>query len=198
MASSTPDLSLWLGLYRRRTPGVRRARRTRRSSSDDFGDPQPDRTPAHRARMRRPCAVNEENYLTGTAGVGRGSRSDPAGRSTSAASATITSGPASGNTSSWPSIPTRSTGTSAAANKLVRIDPDPDGLYRSIVFPGLWLDPAALLRETSSRGHRTPSSAAWPRPSTPLRRPPRRRGGATHQRRDEAAFAPRRSRRPRP
>ena len=28
--------------------------------------------------------------------------------------------------------------------KLVRIDPGPDGLYRSMAFPGLWLDPAAL------------------------------------------------------
>ena len=28
---------------------------------------------------------------------------------------------------------------------LARVAPDPDGLYRSTVFPGLWLDPAALL-----------------------------------------------------
>ena len=26
------------------------------------------------------------------------------------------------------------------------LQPDPDGIYRSEVFPGLWLDPAALLR----------------------------------------------------
>jgi hypothetical protein len=32
-------------------------------------------------------------------------------------------------------------------DKLVRINPDPDGIYRSEVFPGLWLDPAALLRK---------------------------------------------------
>ena len=31
-------------------------------------------------------------------------------------------------------------------DELVRIDPDPDGLYRSAAFPGLWLDPSALLR----------------------------------------------------
>jgi Uma2 family endonuclease len=29
-------------------------------------------------------------------------------------------------------------------DRLVRVDPDPDGLYRSVAFPGLWLDPAAL------------------------------------------------------
>ncbi len=28
--------------------------------------------------------------------------------------------------------------------RLVRIPPDPDGLYRSKAFPGLWLDPVAL------------------------------------------------------
>ncbi len=30
--------------------------------------------------------------------------------------------------------------------KLVKVKPDPDGLYRSKAFPGMWLDPAALLR----------------------------------------------------
>jgi Uma2 family endonuclease len=32
-------------------------------------------------------------------------------------------------------------------NRLVRIKADPDGIYRSKVFPGLWLDPAALFAE---------------------------------------------------
>jgi Uma2 family endonuclease len=32
-------------------------------------------------------------------------------------------------------------------DQLVRITPDADGIYRSQVFPGLWLDPAALLRK---------------------------------------------------
>ena len=32
-------------------------------------------------------------------------------------------------------------------DRLLRIAPDPDGLYRSRAFPGLWLDPAALLRD---------------------------------------------------
>ena len=31
-------------------------------------------------------------------------------------------------------------------DKLVRIPPDADGIHRSWAFPGLWLDPAALLR----------------------------------------------------
>jgi len=29
--------------------------------------------------------------------------------------------------------------------RLVEVPPDPDGIHRSAVFPGLWLDPAALL-----------------------------------------------------
>jgi Uma2 family endonuclease len=32
-------------------------------------------------------------------------------------------------------------------DRLVRVPPDPDGLYRSRVFPGLWLDPAAFFAD---------------------------------------------------
>jgi Uma2 family endonuclease len=53
-------------------------------------------------------------------------------------------------------------------DKLVRIRPDPDGIYRSQVFPGLWLDPAALLRGDPAtvfavldRGLATPEHAAF-------------------------------------
>ena len=35
--------------------------------------------------------------------------------------------------------------------KLVAIAPDTDGLYRSAAFPGLWLDPAALIRGDTRR-----------------------------------------------
>ena len=34
--------------------------------------------------------------------------------------------------------------------RLVRIPPGPDGLYRSEAFPGLWLDPEALLEDDSA------------------------------------------------
>ena len=53
-------------------------------------------------------------------------------------------------------------------DKLVSIPPDPDGIYRSEVFPGLWLDPAALLRkdfagvlDVLDRGLATPEHAAF-------------------------------------
>jgi hypothetical protein len=52
---------------------------------------------------------------------------------------------------------------------LVRRAPsEADGLYRSVVFPGLWLDPAALLagdrpriRAVVDQGCRTPEHAAF-------------------------------------
>jgi hypothetical protein len=52
--------------------------------------------------------------------------------------------------------------------KLVKVPPDADGLYRSAAFPGLWLDPAALLagdrralRAAVDRGLATPDHAAF-------------------------------------
>ena len=37
------------------------------------------------------------------------------------------------------------------AGKLVVVPPDPDGWYRSAAFPGLWLDPSALLAHDTRR-----------------------------------------------
>jgi Uma2 family endonuclease len=52
--------------------------------------------------------------------------------------------------------------------RLVRIGPDPDGLYRSKAFPGLWLDPAAFFDDdgpaivaTLERGLATEEHAAF-------------------------------------
>jgi hypothetical protein len=52
--------------------------------------------------------------------------------------------------------------------RLVDLEPDPDGIYRSEVFPGLWLDPAALLAGDRKRlravvelGCATPEHAAF-------------------------------------
>jgi Uma2 family endonuclease len=54
------------------------------------------------------------------------------------------------------------------AGKLVALSPGPDGLYRSEVFPGLWLDPQALLagdrrrvRAALEQGLTTPEHAAF-------------------------------------
>ncbi len=65
MASSTPDVSLWIGLYRRRTPGVREAD----GATLDTGRIR--RAPARSNLLRiepergGACYINEENYLTG-------------------------------------------------------------------------------------------------------------------------------------
>jgi Uma2 family endonuclease len=52
--------------------------------------------------------------------------------------------------------------------RFVDLEPGPDGIYRSEVFPGLWLDPAALLagdtrqlRAVVERGCATPEHAAF-------------------------------------
>ena len=52
--------------------------------------------------------------------------------------------------------------------RLVRVEPDADGLYRSAAFPGLWLDPAAWFAEdlprlaaTIDRGLASPEHAAF-------------------------------------
>ena len=37
------------------------------------------------------------------------------------------------------------------SGSLVRVSPDPDGLYRSAFLPGLWLDPEALVRGDTRR-----------------------------------------------
>ena len=48
-----------------------------------------------------------------------------------------------------------------------RAAPGADGIYRSEVFPGLWLDPRGTLRRRPRRPDRGPRSRAWPPPSTP-------------------------------
>ena len=52
-------------------------------------------------------------------------------------------------------------------NKYVPLQPGPDGIHRSVVFPGLWLDAKALiagdsaaLLRTAQLGHGSPEHAA--------------------------------------
>ncbi len=53
-------------------------------------------------------------------------------------------------------------------DRLIRVEPDHDGIYRSVAFPGLWLDPAAFLAkdvpailEVLRRGLASPEHAAF-------------------------------------
>ncbi len=59
----------------------------------------------------------------------------------------------SSNTSSSPSTPTRLVDIVREGDRLVRVPADPDGIYRSRVFRGLWLDPAALFAYGQFSGH---------------------------------------------
>ena len=57
----------------------------------------------------------------------------------------------SANTSSGASAIPRSTGSSCRDGQYERLEPGADGILRSEVFPGLWLDPAALIGGDSAR-----------------------------------------------
>ncbi len=68
--------------------------------------------------------------------------------------------------SSW--IPTESTGSCVGVTTSRRFPLVPNGVYRSEVFPGLWLDAKALFDEDRrklirvlKRGLRTPEHAAF-------------------------------------
>ncbi|MGP0067659.1 MAG: hypothetical protein ACLQGP_29195 [Isosphaeraceae bacterium] len=63
--------------------------------------------------------------------------------------------------------------------RFVDLKPGPDGIYRSEVFPGLWLDPAALLigdtrrlRAVVDLGCATPEHAAFVAKLAAARRTP--------------------------
>jgi Uma2 family endonuclease len=163
---STPDVSLWLGLYRRRTPGVRQADGATLILGE-FGEPQPDALLRIEPERGGSCSVNEENYLTGPpeliVEVARSSRSFDLGgkrddyeRSGVREYIVVALDP---DEIHW---------HVRRGERLERILPDPDGLYRSAAFPGLWLDPAALLSgdlegsiATLDRGLATPEHAAF-------------------------------------
>ena len=140
---STPDITIWLGLYRRRTPGVRQADGATLILGE-FGEPQPDALLRIEPERGGSCFVNEENYLTGPpeliVEVARSSRPIDLG----------------GKRDDYERAGVREYVVVALDpdevhwhvrrdDRLERIPPGPYGLYRSAAFPGLWLDPAALL-----------------------------------------------------
>ena len=53
---------------------------------------------------------------------------------------------ASANTSSGGPATAPSTGSSSERERYDRLAPGPDGVFRSEVFPGLWLDAGAMIR----------------------------------------------------
>lgn len=163
--SGSFDVTTWLGLYRARTPGVQGLNDTT-TLMDDLGVPQPD----SQLRILPECggqSRDEGDYVGGApelvAETARSSRKLDLG----------------GKRDDYERAGVREYVVVALdakevhwhvrrGDRLVRIDPDPDGLHRSAVFPGLWLDPAALLNRdmagvltTLERGLATPEHAAF-------------------------------------
>ena len=163
---STPDIIIWLGLYRRRTPGLRLADGAT-VVLDKFGEPQPDALLRIEPELGGTCSVNEDNYLTGppemVVEVAKSSRLfDLGAKRTDYERAgvqeyiVVTLDP---HDVHW---------YVRRAKKLVRMRLGRDGLYRSKVFPGLWLDPVALSRgdldgviAALDRGLASPDHAAF-------------------------------------
>jgi Uma2 family endonuclease len=163
---STPDVSLWIGLYRRRTPGVRQADGAT-VILGEFGEPQPDALLRIEPERGGTCYINEVNYLTGPpeliVEVSRSSRLiDLGGKRDDYERAGV-------KEYIVVAIETAEVHWHVRRDdKLERILPDPDGIYRSIAFPGLWLDPVALLEgdiegiiAVLDRGLDTPEHAAF-------------------------------------
>jgi Uma2 family endonuclease len=163
---STPDISLWLGLYRRRTPGVRQADGAT-IILGEFGEPQPDALLRIEPERGGTCYINEDNYLTGPpeliVEIARSSRPfDLGGKRDDYERAGV-------EQYVVVALDTQEVHWHVRrGDKLERITPDTDGLYRSAVFPGLWLDPVALLSgdlegviAVLERGLATPEHAAF-------------------------------------
>ena len=91
-------------------------------------------------------------------GAGRRGLHDPAGTTTSGPRRRITSGPVSWNTSSSGSTPIEVHWFVRRDGRFVELLPGPDGIYRSEVFPGLWLEPRGLLRRRPGRPDRGPGA----------------------------------------
>jgi Uma2 family endonuclease len=141
-SESTPDVTTWLNLYRRRTPGVRLAEGAT-VMLGEYGEPQPDALLRIEPVLGGRCSVNEDGYLIGppelVVEVSRSSRRFDLGakladyeRAGVQEYLVVALDP---DEVFW------HVNTDGG---LVRIAADPDGLFRSRVFPGLWLDPAAL------------------------------------------------------
>ena len=140
---SLVDTSTWLGLYDARTPGVE-ARGEATTVLDELGVPQPD----NQLRILPESdgqTHNEGEYVGGApelvVEVAKSSKRIDVGekradyeRAGVLVYVVVTLDPGEVH---W---------HVRRGGRLERIPRDPDGIYRTDVFPGLWLDPAALLR----------------------------------------------------
>jgi Uma2 family endonuclease len=158
-------LTTWLGVYQARTPGVEGLENTT-TVMDELGVPQPD----VQLRILPECGGqtrNEGQYVAGApelvVEVAKSSRTIDLGTKRADYQrvgvkeyVVVTLDP---DEVHW---------HVRRGKTLVRVRPGRDGLYRSKVFPGLWLDPAALLRKDLTgvlaaldRGLATPEHAEF-------------------------------------
>jgi Uma2 family endonuclease len=140
---SSIEICTWIGCYQARTPGVE-SLADATTVMDDLGVPQPDA----QLRILPECggqSRNEGKYVGGapemtaemarsTRSVDLGAKRDDYERAGVQEYLVVALDP---DEVHW---------YRRRGKKLVKVKPDRDGLYRSRVFPGLWLDPAALLR----------------------------------------------------
>jgi Uma2 family endonuclease len=139
---SSADTITWLGLYRARTPGVA-VLDNATTALDDLGVPQPDA----QLRILPECGGqtrDEGKIITGApelvVEIADTSRKTDLGDKRADYERT--------GVQEYLVIsldPKDLVCHIRRDDKLVRIPPSADGLYRSTVFPGLWLDPEALL-----------------------------------------------------
>jgi hypothetical protein len=162
---SSADLIGWLVHYRARTPGTE-VLDNATTAMDELGVPQPDA----QLRIKPECGGqtrNEGQYVAGApelvAEIARSSRSIDLGakradyeRAGVKEYVVVTLDPAEVH---W---------HVRRGKELVRVRPGRDGLYRSKVFPGSWLDPVALLNQEIAsvfaaldRGLATPEHQAF-------------------------------------
>jgi hypothetical protein len=155
----------WLNLYRLRTPGVE-ALDNATAELDDLGEPQPDA----QLRILPECGGQtrtERGYVVGAPELVM---------EVSKATRFIDLGP---KRADYERAGVREYVVRALEpdeviwherreGRLVAVDPGQDGLYRSVVFPGLWLDPRALVADDLAgvlaaleRGLATPEHAAF-------------------------------------
>jgi Putative restriction endonuclease len=159
------DVTAWLAVYRARTPGTESLDNAT-TLMDDLGVPQPDSQlrilPEYGGQSR-----DEGDYVAGApelvAETARSSRKiDLGGKRDDYERAGV-------KEYIVVALDTQEVHWHVRrGDKLERVLPDADGIYRSDVFPGLWLDPAALLRKdlvevfaVLDRGLGTPEHAAF-------------------------------------
>jgi Uma2 family endonuclease len=159
------NVSLWTGYYCMFTPGVDGANNTT-TQFDDFGEPQPDcllRIPEELGGQSRivdgyivgaPELVIEVSHSTRKQDLGP----KKADYERAGVQEYVVVG----------IDPDEVRWFVSRAGRFEEILPGPDGIYRSEVFPGLWLDPRGLLsgdlpslRETLDRGLATPEHAEF-------------------------------------